>query len=1002
MYRFFPYYYEDGLQKFIPVKLRYSRPYVAIHEELSKGIRGSAEYKSAYALHGPCQIEVPYKGICGIFVDEVLSPFYIFQVASITLWMLDTYYWYAGAILVMTIVSVVAEIFETRRNLLNIRTMALYQCPINVLRASEGGNKNQEGEEEAEFMKLSSTSLVPGDIIEVPAGLKMPCDCVLLSGSTIVNEAMLTGESIPVLKASLPYINDIYNPDDDKKYTIYAGTEVIQTRPTGDAKVCALVVRTGFTTVKGSLVRYILYPKPSKFSFYSDSYKFIAVMFCMSFIGMAAQIVGGSDIDPDAFIKKCLDLITITVPPALPAAMSIGTSFALSRLRKKQIFCISPPRVNMAGKISVFCFDKTGTLTEEGLSVFGYRVAAMVSESQSIFGRFHPNINGFQSPAMYTNTEAFEASKEKAKSLLVECLSSCHSITRVNGKLIGDPLDIEMFNSTGWILDEPEVGGDNLNEMISAFVMPNEQQRNFDWTNDNPGVLKPYQLGIVRRFDFTSKLQRMSVIVQNLRDSKYRLFTKGSPEKIMELSKPESIPANYLEVLSKYTQKGCRVLALATRPLNINYQQCQKVNRELLEKKLNFLGLLILQNKLKPVTPLVINKMQEAGIRTVMVTGDNAYTAISVARECGMIIYHHAVFLGEFVEDAKSKYIKWTPIEQLEDEDNDQPQVAEEVKVSEIEGVQKEHEMEASNLVEYIPRQIADSLEMHLEKNSRSTRRSHISISKEKKRTVLSDDEDDETESAGKHAWDEAGSAYSLVFTGKAFDFLISHDPKCTQERTRKLLEKAVVFARMSPDGKAQLVDALQSQGNLVGMCGDGANDCVALKAADIGISLSDAEASIAAPFTSKTPDISCVIKVLREGRAALATSFQCFKYMALYSMVQFTSVTLMYSMKINLTDMQFLFIDLGIIVPLAVTMSWTKAASGLSKQQPNNSLICVPVLVSIFGQIIIQASFQIFTYIYITGQSWYDPPIYNPDLDDNDVEQKISQANSVRTFGMS
>ena len=57
-------------------------------------------------------------------------------------------------------------------------------------------------------------------------------------------------------------------------------------------------------------------------------------------------------------------------------------------------------------------------------------------------------------------------------------------------------------------------------------------------------------------------------------------------------------------------------------------------------------------------------------------------------------------------------------------------------------------------------------------------------------------------------------------------------------------------------------------------MCGDGANDCGALKAADVGISLSEAEASIAAPFTSKIQDISCIIKLLREGRASLVTSF--------------------------------------------------------------------------------------------------------------------------------
>jgi cation-transporting P-type ATPase 13A2 len=94
------------------------------------------------------------------------------------------------------------------------------------------------------------------------------------------------------------------------------------------------------------------------------------------------------------------------------------------------------------------------------------------------------------------------------------------------------------------------------------------------------------------------------------------------------------------------------------------------------------------------------------------------------------------------------------------------------------------------------------------------------------------------------------------------------------------MLVKAQVFARMSPDEKHELVERLQSLGYVVAFCGDGANDCGALKAADVGLSLSEAEASVAAPFTSHTQDIGCMIDVIREGRAALVTSFSCFKYM--------------------------------------------------------------------------------------------------------------------------
>ncbi|PIO66823.1 IC domain protein, HAD ATPase, P-type family, partial [Teladorsagia circumcincta] len=124
-----------------------------------------------------------------------------------------------------------------------------------------------------------------------------------------------------------------------------------------------------------------------------------------------------------------------------------------------------------------------------------------------------------------------------------------------------------------------------------------------------------------------------------------------------------------------------------------------------------------------------------------------------------------------------------------------------------------------------------------------------------------------------------------------------------------ELLDKLVavcdVFARMAPDQKQQLINHLQEIDYTVAMCGDGANDCAALKAAHAGISLSDAEASIAAPFTSRIADIRCVPTVIREGRAALVTSFGVFKYMAGYSLTQFSSIMLLYWISTNLTDFQ-------------------------------------------------------------------------------------------------
>ena len=72
-------------------------------------------------------------------------------------------------------------------------------------------------------------------------------------------------------------------------------------------------------------------------------------------------------------IVRSLDLFTIAIPPILPSAMTVGTAYSLSRLKMQKIYCISPPRVNVSGRVSLMVFDKTGTLTEEGLQVYGFR-----------------------------------------------------------------------------------------------------------------------------------------------------------------------------------------------------------------------------------------------------------------------------------------------------------------------------------------------------------------------------------------------------------------------------------------------------------------------------------------------------------------------------------------------------------------------------------------------------------------------------------------------------
>jgi len=189
-----------------------------------------------------------------------------------------------------------------------------------------------------------------------------------------------------------------------------------------------------------------------------------------------------------------------------------------------------------------------------------------------------------------------------------------------------------------------------------------------------------------------------------------------------------------------------------------------------------------------------------------------------------------------------------------------------------------------------------------------------------------------------------------------------------------RVMIRSSVFARVSPFQKALLVDEYASLGYYVGFCGDGANDCGALKAARVGLSLSSAEASIAAPFTSKVNSVSSVACLIREGRCALVTSFQLFKYMALYSLIQFSSVLLLYRIGSTLGDWQFLYIDMAVILPLAFGLSLTGAYQKLVKAKPTSNLMSRKVLASLIGQLVIQIGFLIACYAYLVRQAFFVP----------------------------
>uniref|UniRef100_A0AAY5ET80 Cation-transporting P-type ATPase N-terminal domain-containing protein n=1 Tax=Electrophorus electricus TaxID=8005 RepID=A0AAY5ET80_ELEEL len=838
------YYWNDSAQNFevltgledLDVKCS------SIHSEHSGGLsKDQQEYRRLF--FGVNEIAVKVPSLFKLLIKEVLNPFYIFQLFSVILWCSDEYYYYAMTIVLMSVISIATSLYTIKKQYVMLHDMVLAHSivRVSVCRADN------------EIEETMSTDLVPGDVMVIPSnGTVMPCDAVLISGTCIVNESMLTGESVPVTKTNLPNplqgekgeeCDTVYGTEEHKRHTLFCGTNVIQTRFYTGELVKATVVRTGFSTSKGQLVRSILYPKPTDFKLYRDAYLFLLCL-----------------VPAKTIVVKSLDIITITVPPALPAALTAGIVYAQRRLKKMGIFCISPQRINICGQLNLVCFDKTGTLTEDGLDLWGVQ-----------------------------RDNAFKESLVKTH--FVACMATCHSLTKIEGQLSGDPLDLKMFEATGWWSDPCP-----LAHPVGAGAWSGS------WSLCS-AFQTSYEIGIVRQFPFSSALQRMSVVVRLLGEKRMDAYLKGAPEVVASLCKRETMPQDFAEVLEDYTKQGFRVIALAHRRLE------SRLTWDHIETNMEFLGLIIMQNKLKCETPGVLDVLRQAQIRTVMVTGDNMLTAISVARDCGMIPPQDRVIIADALppKDGQPARINW---------------------------------------------QYADNPSKHMSKTDIEVSPRPLSLER-----------------------------YHFAMSGKSFTVITEH----FQDLLQKLVLHGTVFARMAPDQKTQLVETLQSVDYFVGMCGDGANDCGALKRAHSGISLSELEASVASPFTSRTPNISCVPDLIREGRAALVTSFCVFKFMALYSMIQYISVTLLYYILSNLGDFQFLFIDIAIILLIVFTMSLNPAWRELVSRRLPLGLISAPLLVSVLSQILICLAFQSLAFLMVRQQGWYEP--WTPEEDEHNIQ---------------
>ncbi len=456
-------------------------------------------------------------------------------------------------------------------------------------------------------VKIPARELVPGDVILLHTGDRMPADARLLESINLqIEEAALTGESVPVEKHTEPLpIEEL--PVGDRKNMVYAGTAATY----GRGK--ALVVATGMQTEFGKIAQLLQTVETGKTPLQQNLDKVGTALARAAFV-VVAIIVGLGLVRGQPFVEMLIfgiALAVAVVPEALPAVVTISLAIGVQKMVKRNALIRRLPAVETLGSTSVICSDKTGTLTKDEMTV---RKIFAAGQLFSVSGAGYSPVGDFS-----LNGGAPTAPTTGLQKLLIAATlaSDTHLVASV-----GNESDSE-WNIKG----DPTEGA-----LVVAAAKAGLQKESLD--SEYPRM---------QEIPFSSETKRMTTLHQT--NGSLTAYAKGAPEMILEgcdwqLTADGVKPLDdagrkqALAMAHEMAGEALRVLAISSKP---------NVALETAQTGMTFLGLAGMIDPPRPEAKSAIATCEQAGIRAVMITGDHPVTAQAVARELGLLKTGHVV-----------------------------------------------------------------------------------------------------------------------------------------------------------------------------------------------------------------------------------------------------------------------------------------------------------------------------------------------------------------------
>ena len=550
-----------------------------------KGI-SSTQAKERLSQHGPNQLESPTKPsplkiFIGKFKDYMVLVLIFAAIISFIAGETTNAYVILGIVVLVAIIGFVQE-YKAEKAMEALREMVAPEA--DVIR-------------DGQMSTIPAADLVPGDVVFLEAGDKVPADGRILEVTSLqVIESSLTGESMPVEKLAQTLPEDIALAD--RKNMVFMGTIISQ----GNCR--AIVTATGLGTELGrisGLMKQEQAEPPLKIKLQQLAKRQAFLVMVISAIVFILMFSRGLPVI-DALIAS-IALAVAGIPEALPFIVTLALAFGTQAMAKKNAIIRRLPEVETLGSTTVICTDKTGTLTTGEMTLREIRTYRKIEVTGA---GYDPSGQFISQGAKLEPTE-----EDLARILKIGVHANNSAIERANGgwRVVGDPTE-------------------------GALIVAAKKAGILDKTRDGSSRFIEYP--------FDSERMRMTTVDEVHREG-YIVSMKGAPEVVLSHCTKTTTPngtktltdedrRSILADADDMAENALRVLALAWKPISNN----DPVEVDCIESGLIFAGLTGMMDPPRKEVPEAIRVSKMAGIRTVMITGDHRLTARAIGRELGI------------------------------------------------------------------------------------------------------------------------------------------------------------------------------------------------------------------------------------------------------------------------------------------------------------------------------------------------------------------------------